>query len=161
MIIYGNYRRNTETFPYWKIWNICLNNRISFADSHDTFWTSPFQVFVVSAFAYRNFCIQGKQWRPFSEAVFIGHVRLHLICLFGHSKIYCNHPKSWTRWRFLRVMHPKDAEGIANSVDPDETAALGAVWSGSALFAQTCLSKNFGKLWCTYKHMSHSLLIIL
>ena len=44
-------------------------------------------------------------------------------------------------------MHPKDAEGIANSVDPDQTAPLlGAVWSGSALFAQTCLSKNLGKL---------------
>ena len=39
-------------------------------------------------------------------------------------------------------MHPKDAEGIANSVDP----ALGAVWSGSALFAQACLSENLGKL---------------
>ena len=35
-------------------------------------------------------------------------------------------------------MRPKDAEGIANSVDPD----LGAVWSGSALFAQAYLSKN-------------------
>ena len=34
-------------------------------------------------------------------------------------------------------MHPKDAEGIANSVDPDQTAPLEAVWSGSALFAQT------------------------
>ena len=41
-------------------------------------------------------------------------------------------------------MHPKDAEGIANSVDPDQTAPLGAVWSGSALFAQTCLSKKYG-----------------
>ena len=41
-------------------------------------------------------------------------------------------------------MHPKDAEGIANSVDPAQTAPLGAVWSGSALFAQTCL---FEKLW--------------
>ena len=38
-------------------------------------------------------------------------------------------------------MHPKDAEGIANSEDPDQT-----IWSGSALFAQTCLSKNLGKL---------------
>ena len=28
---------------------------------------------------------------------------------------------------FLRVMHPKDSEGIANSVDPDQTAPLGAV----------------------------------
>ena len=27
----------------------------------------------------------------------------------------------------LKVMHPKDAEGIANSVDPDQTAPLGAV----------------------------------
>ena len=42
-------------------------------------------------------------------------------------------------------MHPKDAEGIANSVDPDQTAplrALGAVWSGSALFAQAYVSEN-------------------
>ena len=29
----------------------------------------------------------------------------------------------------LRVMHPKDAEGIANGVDPDHTAPLGAVLS--------------------------------
>ena len=36
-------------------------------------------------------------------------------------------------------MHPKDAEGIANSVDPDQTANLGAVWSGCALFAQICM----------------------
>ena len=43
-------------------------------------------------------------------------------------------------------MHPKDAEGIANSVDPDQTAPLGAVWSGSALFAQACLSENLGSL---------------
>ena len=43
-------------------------------------------------------------------------------------------------------MHPKDAEGIANSVDPDQTAPVGAVWSGSALFAQTCLSENLGRL---------------
>ena len=43
-------------------------------------------------------------------------------------------------------MHPKDAEGIAKSVDPDQTAPLGAVWSGSPLFAQTCLSENLGKL---------------
>ena len=62
--------------------------------------------------------------------------------------IYCNHTKSWTRWHFLRVMHPKDAEGIANSVDPDR----GPVWPGSALFAQTCLSENLGKLRC-YKVM--------
>ena len=49
-------------------------------------------------------------------------------------------------------MHPKDAEGIANSVDPDQTAPLGAVWSGSALFAQTRLSENLGSLWYTLLH---------
>ena len=43
-------------------------------------------------------------------------------------------------------MHLKNAEGIAASVDPDQTAPLGAVWSGSALFAQTCLSENLGTL---------------
>ena len=43
-------------------------------------------------------------------------------------------------------MSPKDAEGITNSVDPGQTASLGAVWSGSALFAQTCLSENLGSL---------------
>ena len=43
-------------------------------------------------------------------------------------------------------MSPNDADGMANSVDPDQTALLGAVWSGSTLFAQTCLSENLGKL---------------
>ena len=43
-------------------------------------------------------------------------------------------------------MGPKDVDGIANSVDPDQTASLGAVWSGSAMYAQTCLSENLGSL---------------
>ena len=42
-------------------------------------------------------------------------------------------------------MHPNNADGIANSVDPDQTAPL-AVWSGSALFPQTYLSENLGSL---------------
>ena len=40
-------------------------------------------------------------------------------------------------------MHPKDAEGIANNVDLDQTAPL---WYGSALFAQICLSENLETL---------------
>ena len=60
--------------------------------------------------------------------------------------ICCNHSKIWTMWLYHRVMSPNDADGMANSVDPDQTAPLGAVWSGSALFAQTCLSENLGKL---------------
>ena len=61
------------------------------------------------------------------------------------QKNCCNHSKIWTMWLYHRVMSPNDADGMANSVDPDQTA-LGAVWSGSALFAQTCLSENLGKL---------------
>ena len=49
------------------------------------------------------------------------------ILYFGHPKICCNHRKSRTRWLFLRVMHPKYAKGITNSVDPDQTALLGAI----------------------------------
>ena len=41
-------------------------------------------------------------------------------------------------------MRPNDAEGIANSVDPEQNDLLGAVWSRSALFAQAYLSKNLG-----------------
>ena len=56
-------------------------------------------------------------------------------------------------------MHPKDATGIANSVDPDQTAPLGAVWSGSALFSQTYLSENIGslrypKIWTKWFYVS-------
>ena len=43
-------------------------------------------------------------------------------------------------------MCPKEADRMENSVDPDQTAPLGAVWSGSTLFAQTGLSKNTGLL---------------
>ena len=38
-------------------------------------------------------------------------------------------------------MHPKDADGMANSVDPDQTASEEAVWSWSALFAEIYLSQ--------------------
>ena len=58
-------------------------------------------------------------------------------------------------------MSPNNADGMANSVDPDQTAPLGAVWSGSALFAQAYLSENLGSLryptiwtvWFYYKIM--------
>ena len=41
-------------------------------------------------------------------------------------------------------MSPNDADGMANSIDPDQT--LGAIWSWSALFAQAYLSENLGTL---------------
>ena len=43
-------------------------------------------------------------------------------------------------------MSPKDVDGMANSVDPDQTAPLGAVLPGSALFAQAYLSEDLGSL---------------
>ena len=49
-------------------------------------------------------------------------------------KNYCNYPKIWQIWIFDRVMYVNDADGMANSADPDQTAPL-AVWSGSTLFA--------------------------
>ena len=39
----------------------------------------------------------------------------------------CNHPKIPTKKPNLRVFRQKGANGIANSVDPDQTAPLGAV----------------------------------
>ena len=65
----------------------------------------------------------------------------------GTQKICCNHSKIWTMWLYLRVMSPNDADGMTNSVDPDQIAPpLGAVWSGSAQFAQAYLSENLGSL---------------
>ena len=55
--------------------------------------------------------------------------------------ICCNPLKVQTKWLYHRVMPAKDAHGMANRVDLDKTAP-GAIWSGSILFAQTCLFKN-------------------
>ena len=43
--------------------------------------------------------------------------------------------KFWKMWLCHWEMNAKAADGMANSVDPDQTAPLGAVWSGSTLFA--------------------------
>ena len=56
-------------------------------------------------------------------------------------------------------MHPKDAAGIANTVDPDQTAPLGAVWSGSALFAQADMSENLGSLRYKGVYLGKSILV--
>ena len=55
-------------------------------------------------------------------------------------------------------MSPNDAEGMANSVDPDQTAPLGAVWSGSALFAQAYLSENLASLRYLFFYALNSLI---
>ena len=44
------------------------------------------------------------------------------------------------KFDFTYSIVPSDADGMANSVDLDQTAPLGAVRSGTAMFAQTYLS---------------------
>ena len=67
------------------------------------------------------------------------------------QKNCCNHPKSWTRWRFLSVMHPKDAEGIANSVDPDQSD-LGLHCLSRPVCPKTY--ENYGSFnWCQLLHI--------
>ena len=58
------------------------------------------------------------------------------ILKLGTSKIICHCPK--IEQLFNAVLHLKDADGMTNSVDPDQTAPSGS--SGSALFAHTYLS---------------------
>ena len=43
------------------------------------------------------------------------------------KKLRCNLPKVQTKSQNLRVFRQKDANGIANSEDSDQTAPLGAV----------------------------------
>ena len=61
-------------------------------------------------------------------------------------KICCKLAKILTMWLYHRVTSPNDADRMANNVSPDQTAPLGAVWSGSALFVQAHLSENLGSL---------------
>ena len=47
-------------------------------------------------------------------------------------KICCNQSKIWTMWLYRRVMSPNDADGMANSVDPDQTAPRSSlIWVGT------------------------------
>ena len=46
---------------------------------------------------------------------------------------------NFTKSVWLSLDVSKSTDRMANSVDPDQTAPVGAVWSGSTLFAQTYL----------------------
>ena len=69
-----------------------------------------------------------------------GELKVHLIILLSLANWYtvkcvnfrtpencCNLPKIQIKRHNLRVFCQKDANGIANSEDPDQTAPLGAV----------------------------------
>ena len=43
---------------------------------------------------------------------------------FIHPQKCCNYPKIQTRWFDHKALYPKDADKMANSVDPDHTDRL-------------------------------------
>ena len=70
------------------------------------------------------------------------------------NQMYRKNSKNWDTWNnyhncrtigtvgfYTAVLCLKDADRITNREDPDQTAPWGAVWSGSALFAQIYLSQ--------------------
>ena len=58
----------------------------------------------------------------------ISHMKNRKVPRFSDArKLCCNLPKIQTKRPNLRVFHQKDANEIANSEDPDQTAPLGAV----------------------------------
>ena len=96
-----------------------------------------------------SFC--QKDWTLFNTTYIV--IKCYIIYrkfpkYWDTKKIRFNHSKIWTMWLYHREMSPNDADGMANSADPDQTAPLWAVWSGSALLAQAYryLSENLGSL---------------
>ena len=74
---------------------------------------------------------------------------------------YHNCPTIGTAGFYIAVLCSKDADRITNREDPDQTAPWGAVWSGSALFAQTYLSQYLKLLRYTiharYRKLQHEI----
>ena len=56
---------------------------------------------------------------------------------------HCDCPTNGIVGFYSAIFRSKDADRITNRVDTDQNAPWGAVWSGSALFAQTYLSQYF------------------
>ena len=68
---------------------------------------------------------------------------------YSDTRNGCNYPQVWTIWLYYRLIHLKDADGMANSVGSTRSwsdSPLGVVWSGSALFAQAYLSEYLRSL---------------
>ena len=139
-------------FEYLKIW---------ISEWHlDLFWRFFLPPFSSTSFflsswynSHSNFPLKakGKDSPPGTKSVH-DLSKPHLEC---HSKsIYRKNSKNWDTWNnyhncptigtvgfYSAVLCSKDANRITNREDPDQTSPWGAVWSGSALFAQTYLSQ--------------------
>ena len=77
----------------------------AFCDSYINFMCLIYLFFLLFCVKNTNFV---KYYRKFPK-------------YFDTQKICCNHSKIWTMWLYHRVMSPNDADGMANSVDPDQT----------------------------------------
>ena len=137
--------------PNWKFWNTQLNKTVIHCDAQlkmliPNTTKKVVHVYPMTSNPYLELCCNVlKFWISLIQKVASKkHIDVNYRKFPKYSdtqNICCNHSQSWTMWLYHRVMSPKDAEGMANSVDP-----LGAVWSEFALFAQTCLSENLGSL---------------
>ena len=62
----------------------------------------------------------------------------------------CNHSKVWTMWLYHRVMSPNDADGMANSVDPNQTARKLRIITVIKLTSRV----DEGECWCMHEWMN-------
>ena len=97
-----------------------------------------------SLFAHMKYGNRRRVWPKHQTSSPTGWQRMHVWRMSVRRKKSAI--ISWAGSFYYSVMGPKDEDGMAKSVDPDQTFPLGAVWSGSILFAQTCLSKNLRSL---------------
>ena len=79
-------------------------------------------------FGHQKYCFNCKQHGPLSSWSTLFVQAYRKVPKFADArKLCCNLTKSPTKRPNLRVFRLKDANGIANSEDPDQTAPLGAV----------------------------------
>ena len=58
----------------------------------------------------------------------VHRIAIEILKIEAPYKNSCHHcPKNETAWFDYVVMHPRDADGMVNNVDLDQTAPLGAV----------------------------------
>ena len=74
---------------------------------------------------------------------------------FRHSKNCCKRPKIWTMWFYHRVMHPKDAAGMANSVHLNQTAPSRALIWIYTVWPDLSVRKLMDSLWYIYTWILH------
>ena len=85
-----------------------------------TFWQSCFQAKI-------NIILTTFLFATVHIVIFCAYKQLELQSTVNFlniqtPKIFVVITQHWTMWLYHRVMSPNDADGIANSVDPDQTA---------------------------------------